>query len=128
MGGKKEFLLVNQHDMTAWLGCGAKLLCWGQNRWTFMSMDPAGSLWGVHGTQPYKVGTYNQLCLGDFHSVQDPLLLFSPPELSQGQHAVPMSPPAVLVPREGTVLMGQDTAKCTPDTSLLPLTQVEAEY
>lgn len=125
MGGKKEFLLVNQHDMTAWLGCGARMLCWGQNRWTFVSTDPTGSLWGVRGTQPYKVGTYNQLCSWDFH-IQDPLLLFLPPELSQGQHTVPMSPPRRLVPCGGTVLMGQDTEKPTPHTSLLPLTQMEA--
>jgi len=39
---------------------------------------------GAHGSQPYKVGTYKQVCFWDFHNshgIQDPSLLCSPWEL-----------------------------------------------
>lgn len=79
----------------------------------FVSVEPAGSLWGVHGTQPYKLGTHNQLCSGHLCSVQD--LLSSPPGLSQGQHTVPMSPQQDLSLHGDSVLLGQDSAKPTPE-------------
>lgn len=98
-----------RHYSLAGLWGQAALL--GPKQVDFVSMDPAGSLWGVHGTQPYKVGTYNQLCLGDFHRVQGSLLLFSPPELSQGQHTGPMSSPAGLVTPWGRCADGSGHSK-----------------
>lgn len=98
-----------RHHSLAELWGQAALL--GLKQVDFVSMDPAGSLWDVHCMQPYKVGTYNQLCLRDFCRVQDALLLFLPPELSQGQHTGPMSPSAGLVPPRGCCADGSGHSK-----------------
>lgn len=111
MGGKKEFLLINQHGITAWLGCGARLLCWGQNRWILCQWTPLGRYGVSMARSPTRWAPTTNSAWGNFHRVQDSLLLFSPPELSQGQHTGPMSSPAGLVTPWGRCADGSGHSK-----------------
>jgi len=77
--------LVNQH-LTLQPGQVVELACCllGPKEPGFVSTVPARSMQGAHGSQPYKVGTYKQVCFWDFHNshgIQDPSLLCSPWEL-----------------------------------------------
>ncbi|KAJ7403472.1 hypothetical protein BTVI_76731 [Pitangus sulphuratus] len=118
MGGKKVFLLVNQHNIAAWLGCEGRVLCWSQRRWTSVSTGPTESLQGVHGTQAYKWVPTSNFVPGTFiaHTAfRIPRSSAHPQSYGKDNTQSPCHSHQGLSLHRDAVLMGQDTAKPMPD-------------
>lgn len=79
----------------------------------FVSVEPAGSLWGVHGTQPYKLGTHNQLCSG--HLCMFRTCSPHPQGYHKDSTQSPCHPQQDLSLHGDSVLLGQDSAKPRPE-------------
>lgn len=110
MGGKEGFFLLihvalfNQH-LTLQPGRVVEPGCCllGPKELGFVSTIPAGSLRGAHGAQPYKVGTYKQVCFWAFSNsrgVEDPSLLT--PRATPRTPRGPCVTPSGICPSAGT--------------------------